>query len=166
MPTPNGQPTPAEETRDKTRNCILDAIDVRRVCMRYGFVKSAMLQGLRNVVGGGVCNAIVRHWLAANLQVSEAERRKQKQKIRQEFKQLPPAMPQYLLDDQVALKDIWGKQPEKLDCLILTNIASGHLTKIMRGAPHPMTGSLAYAVNSQSRPGAAYFLLRLSGHKS
>jgi hypothetical protein len=156
---------PLPKTREELRLSILDAMEARSLCNKYGTVKSGICQGMRDI-SSGICHSIVYHWILSGLEASEMERREKRKKIRDEFKtQKLPAAPQYMIDDQKLLNVFWGPQPPHFACLDRQYISEGNIVEFVGDRPKVMTGLIAHLVRNHGSPGAAYFLLRLFGGK-
>lgn len=117
---------------------------VRSLCGRYGKVKMAAVQGLRDGAGAGVCYAAVQRWLQTGLIEDLAEAKKARREYRDQMNE-GRAIPQQLIDQQNEFKNVWSGL--ELHSLCVNDGIVPFL--------------IAHHVQSNSHSGRAYFYLRL-----
>jgi hypothetical protein len=124
--------------------------EARKICARYGQIKTLLLQGLRTGdVGGGVCSAIVHAWIRDGV-IQDGQTRKQVRKdFRADFNSIMAMMPEHI--DNQQSPDQWLWTPRK-------SVASGPDIKIGYWSICQAIQTLEVAKGSP-----AYFYLSVDG---
>ena len=83
------------------------AMEINQLCMRYGKVKTRLVQGLRGGAGKGICYAVVERWLQTGLFRDSEAPKKERREFRQQWGPTKPVPPQ-LVERQKEFADLWS----------------------------------------------------------